>query len=734
VKLFPRILLILSLHFIFGAATAHAQNTIASLEEKLKAAKDSARVDVLNDLAWEWKGNDLPKAISLSEEALEISRKLKYWWGEATALNTLGGLYLYKSDYEKSLQHFLLMIDIAEANKDRRMLAKAYNNIGNIHFKRHDRTKALEYYISSLKIKEEIGEEKGLCPSYINVAAMYYELKKHDLALEYFMKALPLAEKANDRKYLGIIYGNLGIINREKGNYEKSLEFYRKSMKLKEEMKDEEGISATCLNIGALYQVTGQYDSSEVYMLRALALAGKNGLKDRRLNVYFGLTQLYIYRKENDKASAYFDYYVKLKDSIYSDQSAKQMADMLGKYEADKKAKEIEFLRKEQQLQVYESDRKTKEIELLNKDKAIQQYLAEQKNKEVALLNKEKELQGIETQKKQKEIELLNKNNAIKEGELTRQKLVNYSVLSGLALVSALGFMIFKGYRQKKKANSELESVNTVILQKKQEIEKQKDEIEAKNKDITDSIRYAKRIQEAILPPESFVKKLLPGSFILYKPKDIVSGDFYWVESYGHQVFFAACDCTGHGVPGALMSVIGYNLLNQAVHEHGIDRPAVILNELNKGVSKVLRQREEESSVKDGMDVSLCALNTKTLQLEYAGANNPLWIIRADASLVEIKADKFPIGAFIGEELRQFTNQTIQLQPGDTVYIFSDGYADQFGGEKGKKFKYKQLQQLLISIHNRPPEEQKAILDTTIEKWKGSLEQVDDILVMGVCV
>lgn len=278
------------------------------------------------------------------------------------------------------------------------------------------------------------------------------------------------------------------------------------------------------------------------------------------------------------------------------------------------------------------------------------------------------------------------------------------------------------------------------VIERTEQVVRQKEEIEAKNgelevlyKHVTDSIKYAKRIQEAILPPDSLVKRILPNSFVLYKPKDIVSGDFYFVEEKDGKTLFAAVDCTGHGVPGAFMSIVGYNILKQAITNNNITTPSLILDKLNQGVSETLHHGhdQEEGQAKDGMDVNLCTIDFKTLTLEYAGAFNPLYIVRK-GQLLQTKADKFPIGYFLGEEKKKFTNHTIQLEKGDTVYIFSDGYADQFGGPFGRKFMAIPFRVLLMDINKQPIEKQKEILNKTIEEWRGSLDQVDDILVMGV--
>lgn len=262
-------------------------------------------------------------------------------------------------------------------------------------------------------------------------------------------------------------------------------------------------------------------------------------------------------------------------------------------------------------------------------------------------------------------------------------------------------------------------------------VTRQNEELEIVYKHVTDSIKYAKRIQEAILPPDSFVKRVLPDSFILYKPKDIVSGDFYWMDQRNGKTMFAAVDCTGHGVPGAFMSIVGYNILKQTINNNSFTTPSLILDALNEGVSETLHHGNKDSQAKDGMDLSFCTIDYKTLELQYAGAFNPLYIIRNE-SLIQVKANKFPIGYFLGEEKKKFTNHVIQLEKGDCVYICTDGYADQFGGPNGKKFMANHFRELLLNIHKHPIGQQKIILDKTIEDWQGMHDQVDDILVIGV--
>jgi ligand-binding sensor domain-containing protein/serine phosphatase RsbU (regulator of sigma subunit) len=264
------------------------------------------------------------------------------------------------------------------------------------------------------------------------------------------------------------------------------------------------------------------------------------------------------------------------------------------------------------------------------------------------------------------------------------------------------------------------------VAERTAEVVAQKEELAEKNKDITDSIRYAKRIQFAMLPEEIPFK----DTFILFKPKDIVSGDFYWLDTIGDKEFIAACDCTGHGVPGAFMSIIGANSLNKIVREQGVYEPGKILERLNIEVINSLKRSDDGTAIMDGMDLALYSFNRKTMELEFAGGFNPLVLIRNN-EIEELKADRHSIGRSSSDEKKVFTNHRITVQPGDAAYIFSDGYADQFGGDTGKKFKYKPMKELFLAIYEKPMEEQKIILNETLEAWRGEIAQVDDVLVIG---
>jgi serine phosphatase RsbU (regulator of sigma subunit) len=292
-------------------------------------------------------------------------------------------------------------------------------------------------------------------------------------------------------------------------------------------------------------------------------------------------------------------------------------------------------------------------------------------------------------------------------------------------------------------------NLNRIIKTQTAELQKQKDEIEVKNKEITDSIYYAKRIQDAIMPSNEYIKGMFQESFVLFKPKDIVSGDFYWANLRDNCAILTAVDCTGHGVPGAFMSMMGNDYLSDIIVDSKINDPAEILNMLRSGIIKALKQRGESGESKDGMDMSLVNINKLTKELEFSGANNPIYIVRSkdkpapekattfniDNSnyyLYEIKGNKFPVGIHMGTTLQPFTKQSVTLHTGDAIYLFSDGFADQFGGPHGKKLKYTQFKKLILESLFLSMEEQKIYLEQKLNEWQGQLEQVDDILVIGI--
>lgn len=606
---------------------------------------------------------------------------------------------------KEALQYGAEAIKLATELNYEKGLANAYHNVGIVYYGQGDYANALGNYISSLKIREKMGDKSSMSKAYNNIGLIYYQQGRHDLALDYFTRSLEIKRELKDE--LGIAYtlGNIGNVymamyNEKKNipDLDKALRFHLDALKVQEKLGDKPAMAGSYNNIGNIYLEKENFELALDHQLKALVMQKELGDRTGIAHSYINAGAVYEKMGKHDNAIRYY-----------------QDAALLARETEDKPSMQVAY---EGLSACYEKKGEVvKALEYYKQASAIKDSILNiESTQQIA------EMQAkFDSESKQKEIELLKRESEIQQLQQKekdyRDRIIRYSAIGGAVLLLIMSILLYNRYKLKQVANARLEAAYH--------------QIEYKNKEITDSIKYAKRIQEAILPPADLVRKIFPQSFVMYKPKDIVSGDFYWLERWGSQALVAAVDCTGHGVPGALMSVVGYNLLNQAVNEHGLSRPGLILNALNKGVSNTLRQKMEESSVKDGMDIALLSIDMKKLQLEFAGAYNSLYLIR-DKQLTEIRGDKFPVGIFMGEEMKRFTNHELPIKKGDTLYIFTDGYADQFGGPNGKKFKVRKLQELLLSIHDKPMEEQDAILTETIERWRGNLEQVDDILVIGI--
>ena len=423
--------------------------------------------------------------------------------------------------------------------------------------------------------------------------------------------------------------------------------------------------------IGRAYILTREYKNALNYIRKAEDIAKKIDLKTDIPTIYESLSEAYDSIGDYQKSLYYFHKFKDTEDSLKTADRMKTILDLQTKYETDKK------------------------------DAAVK----------LANLQKEK-------------VEKTNQN----------QQLIIYGFVCVFIIVIVFSFIVFRQFKQIRKNNQELEHKNELITEQKEEI--------------TDSIHYAERIQRAILPQDQLIDEKISDKFILFKPKDIVSGDFYWMKIIERSklLIATAADCTGHGVPGAFMSMLGVAFLNEIVTKPKVQESGQVLDNLRQSVISSLHQTGKEGEQQDGMDISLIAYNYETKGLMYSGANNPLYIVRSNEkeaieadkilkgenhTLYEIKADKMPIGIY-KKELVDFKTNHFQLLDGDVLYMFSDGYADQFGGPKGKKFKYKPFKQLILNNVSKPMSEQREIFDTAFEEWKGDLEQIDDIILIGI--
>lgn len=580
--------------------------------------------------------------------------------------------------------------------------AEAYNLKGIIYRDRSNLKEALDNYLNSLKLFEKIKAPIRIAGTQNNIGLIYAEIKEYRTALAYYYKAASINMKFKRKKYLAINYNNMGTCYQNLKQFSTSKMYLNKSLKLRQEVQDTIGIAMAFHNIGVNFQLNLERDSAIAYFYKSLKYLGVYNENIGHAYNYLELGNTYLQLDKLKEAENYL-----LKALTICNKA------------------ELEGLKLE--IYNYLSKIYDKKNDYKNAYKYQKLYLKSQESVESdegknEILKKELEYEFTSRQEIQrKEAE---KMQAIADAEIKSQKKLTTYAIIALIILSGLIVIVFRSYNQKRKAN--------FIISKQKEI------VEHKQKEIVDSINYAKYIQNALLPSNEVVKKLNLNCFILYKPKDIVSGDFYWIHqtknnANNQEIYLAAVDCTGHGVPGALVSVLGNNGLNRCVKEFNIHNTGKILDKLSELVEETFDKSENE--LKDGMDISLCSItrveSSNEISLQWSGANNPLWILKKETSeIIEIKANKQPIGKFLDK--KEFTTHDFKLNQGDRIYLFTDGYADQFGGEKGKKFKYKQFEELLIQTKNDSLHHQKRILEQTFINWKGNLEQVDDVCIIGI--
>ena len=639
---------------IFGliSSNAFSQNLIDSLkttldsdfpiEEKLAAIKK-----VANQLAYSHPDT----MVYFSNYALRMTEVTKSKKDKIFFLGILGDAQFKLSNYSEALKANFDACKLCEEVKDTFELAHMYNSIGSIYRVSSKPDQAKKYFKKSIKLRENIKDSVGLASNYNNIGIIYMMTSKYDTGMTYWSKSLEIKLAIGDSVGAATTMSNMAMYYRDIGETDKALEFLNNALTIKQNINDHTGISTAYLNLGELYIKQGEQDKGEEYYLMALEEAKISNTKQLESWIHFTLSETYYESGKHKKAYDHFLLHRNLQETIFNEETAKNLEVVESKYQNEKKA-------------------------LL-----------------IANLEKEKKAQ-----------------------DLKQQHILISGSIGFLALLIII-FIVTKNYRQKKKDNLIISEQKNILFEKNQEI--------------TDSITYARRLQNAILPPTELVKSFLPKSFILFQPKDVISGDFYWAEKVNNKILIAAADCTGHGVPGAMVSVVCSNALNRATKEFKLEEPAKILDKTRSLVIETFEKSNE--SVKDGMDIALCSIDLSKKVIEFSGANNPLWILREGASEIEeIKGDKQPIGVY--NYSQPFTNHTVKIGAGDTLFLFSDGYADQFGGEKGKKLKYKPFKEMLINISSHDLEKQSEILLKKFNDWKGQLEQVDDICIIGVKV
>lgn len=605
------------------------------------------------------------KALGYYNQALQIQQSVHDTVNLANSFNYLASVYLYLADYERALRNYLAAIKIHEKINDKNGLAQEYNNMGIVYSRLGSVDKAIESYFTSLKLTSQTGDKFQTASSYNNLGSAYQNKKEYDKALEFYLKSMQLSKEMNQTR--GMAYNNVGIggIYELKKDFSKALEYYKKGYELHTLTNNQRDMANTLILMTNCYIGLKQLPEATASLEKAMQMANDTKTKDLLSQCYQAYARLYKLQNDPRRSYEYLGRYSELRDSILNDEKNKSLTEMQTRFDTDKKEKEIVLLTKAKDLE---------------------------------------EIQSLEQQ-----------------ANIRKQKVTIYASVGGITLAIALAFFVLQGNVQKRKANLLLEEKNEAIRTQKQVLEE-------KNIQITDSIEYAKSIQDAILPSPEIFKNTFSDSFVLFKPKDVVSGDFYWISRQGDETFVSAVDCVGHGVPGAFMALHSYNLLERIVKQKKNISPAEILNDLNAQVLQSLNQQNDAAAAKHGMDLALIKKNGNTV--EFAGARNPLVIVTPAGDLKEVKADRMYVGGAHGN----FTNNSVEVETGSMLYIFTDGYADQKGGERGKKFFAEPLRALLKEIAPLPCEEQKNKLEQTHLAWKGEGEQLDDILVIGIRV
>ena len=660
--------------FFISCSVSEAQNRVEKTVQEHKNLPDSIITEYLLDSAHALKFIDLSLSIQFAEEGIRYSKKTNDFINEANAYNVIGICHHLQSDYQIAFQYYQKALNIFIRNNHPKGQSSSLINIGVLYKDQKNYETSTKYFLKAKKFAELGNDSTNIAAIYNNIGINFQNQQHLDSAIFYYLKALGIREKLNRLDLMANSYACIATIYSDKNEFEKSLEYHFKSLKIDSLSNEKRNMAITLSNISSVYTNLKEYDKALDVGKKALKVAKELDYVQMYQDIYFNLFHIYFYKNDYKNAFEYARNYIALKDSLYKVESNEIVMEMQAKYDSELK---------------------------------------------------------------ENEILMLNTQNELQEHKIAQQKTFTYFLVVFALLLVSIAFLSIRAYRQKTKANQLISFQNNELVEQKREIQEKSKLVEVKSLqlehafiEIKDSINYAKKIQDAILPKSSKLEELKDSVAILYLPKDVVSGDFYWFEKIDSKYIFATADCTGHGVPGAFMSMIGVNNLNQIIVENKITSPDRILKELNIAVKKVLKQDDEDSESRDGMDISISCFDLDKKIISYSGAFRPLVYIRNN-ELFEIKGSRNPIGGSapidFDYELHEF-----EYQKDDVYYMFSDGFPDQFGGTKGKKFMNKQLKEVFMNIFKQSPLEQKEKLKAELEAWRGDNEQIDDVLVMCV--
>jgi len=681
-------------------------------------------VAALGEAAGWWSQGQYDSALSQAQTALRIFQEKERSDYEGKTYNFIGFIHQEQGRYVEALESYQKALTIFERIGNLWGIANCYNNIGVIHATQGRYAEALEAYQKALAIFERIDNPWGVANCRSNIGLIHANQGRYAEALESYQKALAIFEHLGNQQRIAACYQNISTIYINQPQYTKALEALQKALAIQEHINDQEGLAMSYANMGILYKAQSLYSIARPYFQKALPIAQSLQLHDILDNICLNLAQtdsaLAASGLTHLWKSAYLHHrlYAAYKDSVLNEASIRKQAQLESQYEYDKK---ISLLKAQQEkeralAQAQFQRQKTERNALLTILAVVLLALSTMTYYQILLRRKNRLIQQQAHQLELKNAELQSINQALIESNKIIQAQAEKLIAKNAELTTL---------------NTELNATNKALSDSYLTIQKQAKELARKNEEILDSIHYAKRIQQAILPSHEKWLRLFPNSFLIYQPKDIVAGDFYWLEETDYYIFLAVADATGHDVPGAFVSLVCASALNQALQQEGLNSPAAILTRAKTIVTQVLTQ--EGTHLRDGMDIALIRLEKNTpARLTYAGANRPLWIISSQKELMEIPPTRQPIG-FTDTE-KPFEEHEIDLSPRlpAMLYAFTDGFIDQIGGPKGRKLTSKGLREILLEISHRPCPEQEEHLQRFFTAWKGEWPQLDDVTLVGV--
>lgn len=759
-----------TLLFIIAAfASLHCwgQKVIDSLENELRETEsDSTKVNLYISLINEYSKNDPGKALEVSYHLKNIT-KAKHlenkWHGKGfiKALYNIGYLYRQKGGNDSASYYYNYGLKIAKKTGDTSLIANGYTNTGYLLYSQGETIEASERFKLAREIYIKLKDSSNIVSANNNLGSIFFVLGNKDKAIDMFTHSIKIAKQKGRLEDVAILSTNIGKMYQDAGNHNMSMEYMQDAVDIYVKIGDERRLGPAYNNLAAVYQYKGLVDSSLFYLNKALKYSRKFNDVRTEATALHHLGGHYRNEGELQKAIEVYEKSLALKEKIGINTRYLVTLHNLGKiyYQINKPHKAIDILEKGHEISIEKNlpqqevtykESLSKAYKKAGKYKTALNYHEEytQFKDSLTRKNNDEKLAELEAEfnkeKRELEIQNLKKQQFLKDAkhkeQLKREHLQKVVFAGGFGLALVLALIIFRGLRQKQRSHR-------IIEAQKGEVELQKNKVEEKNKEIVSSINYAQRIQNALLKSEEHITEHFPPHFIMFKPKDIVSGDFYWAREMNGYYYLTVADCTGHGVPGAFMSMLGIAYLNEITGKGEVLEPSEILNQLREKIINELGQKGAEGETRDGMDISMVRMKKSSDEILWSGANNPLWIISKNPgnwpeesrilsfdeyNLIEIKGDKQPIG--FSHNIRPFTSHKLNLNKGDEFYLFSDGYADQFGGPKGKKLKYKPMKKLLVDLSNKPMKEKKKLLNQKFENWKGDLEQIDDVCIVGLKV